>query len=277
MLLYCGDIAHLNGDNVVRTIGRSLIESVRSSGAFVLFTVRAFFASVTRPFFFGELVRQVYAIGIRSLLLTSTVGFCVGLVFAMQTVNHLKRFGAGAYLAAVVGLAIVSELGPVLTGIMVAARAGAGIGAEIGSMKVTRQVDALRVGAIDPMKFLVATRVLACVIVLPILTVIADVLGIIGGWIIGVTMGSIPAMDYLNTTYRFIRSIDVFPGLFKTLFFGLVIGLLACFQGFRTKGGTEGVGISTTLTVQRAAIAVAICDVVLTRILVPLIGGLQLS
>jgi len=276
-LLYCGDIADLNGERVVNTIGRSLLESLRSSGAFVLFTARAVAASVTRPFFFGELVRQVYAIGIRSLFLTSTVGFCVGLVFAMQTVNHLKRFGAGSLLAALVGLAIVSELGPVLTGIMVAARAGAGIGAEIASMKVTRQIDALRVGAIDPMKFLVATRVLACIIVMPVLTVIADALGIIGGWIIGVTMGSIPTMDYLNTTYQFIRSIDVFPGLLKTLPFGLVIGLLACFQGFRTKGGTEGIGISTTMTVQRAAIAVVLCDVVLTRILVRLIGELQLS
>lgn len=238
----------------------------------MLFTARALFASVTRPFFLGELVRQVYAIGIRSLWLTSTVGFCVGLVFAMQTVNHLKRFGAGSYLAAVIGLAIVSELGPVFTGIMVAARAGAGIGAEIGSMKVTRQIDALRVTAIDPMKFLVATRVLACVIVLPILTAIADVLGIFGGWIIGVTVGNIGPKEYLNTTYHFIRTVDVFPGLFKTLFFGLVIGLLSCFQGFRTTGGTEGVGISATLTVQRAALAVVICDVLLTRILVFLIG-----
>ena len=276
-MLYCGDIADVNGERVVNTIGRSLLESLRSSGAFVLFTARAVAASVTRPFFFGELVRQVYAIGIRSLLLTSTVGFCVGLVFAMQTVNHLKRFGAGSLLAALVGLAIVSELGPVLTGIMVAARAGAGIGAEIASMKVTRQIDALRVGAIDPMKFLVATRVVACIIVMPILTVIADILGIIGGWIVGVTMGSIPTEDYINTTYQYISWIDVFPGLLKTLPFGLVIGLLACFQGFRTKGGTEGIGISTTMTVQRAAIAVVLCDVIFTRILVRLIGELQLS
>jgi phospholipid/cholesterol/gamma-HCH transport system permease protein len=222
---------------------------------------------ITRPMFFGELVRQVYVIGIRSLWLTSSVGFCVGLVFAMQTVNHLKRIGSGSYLAAGVGLAIVSELGPVFTGIMVAARAGAGIGAEIGSMKVTRQIDALRVTAVDPMEFLVATRVLACVIVLPILTAIADVVGIFGGWIIGTTVGDIAPMDYLHTTYRYVRTVDVFPGLFKTLFFGLAIGLLACFEGFRTKGGTEGVGISTTLTVQRAALAVMICDVLLTRIL----------
>ena len=261
----------LNEENFARALGRSLIESVRTTGAFVLFTVRALFAAVSRPFFFGELVRQVYAIGIRSLWLTSTVGFCVGLVFAMQTVNHLKRIGSGSYLAAGVGLAIVSELGPVFTGIMVAARAGAGIGAEIGSMKVTRQIDALRVTAIDPMEFLVATRVLACIIVLPILTAIADVLGIFGGWIIGTTVGNIAPMDYLNTTYRYVRTIDVFPGLFKTLFFGLAIGLLACFQGFRTKGGTEGVGISTTLTVQRAALAVVLCDVILTRILTLLI------
>ena len=258
----------MNGESLARTVGRSLIESVRTSGAFVLFSARAIAASVTRPVFFGELVRQVYAIGIRSLWLTSAVGFCVGLVFAMQTVNHLKRFGAGTYLAAVVGLAIVSELGPVFTGIIVAARAGAGIGAEIGSMKVTRQIDALRVTAVDPMQFLVATRVLACIIVLPILTAIADVLGIFGGWIIGTTVGNIAPLDYLNTTYRYIRTTDVFPGLVKTLSFGLAIGLLACFQGFRTTGGTEGVGISTTLTVQRAVLAVALCDVFVTRLLV---------
>ena len=263
----------MNGQNFVRTLGHSLIESVRTSGAFVLFSARALSACIIRPVFFGELVRQVYAIGIRSLPLTSTVGFCVGLVFAMQTVNHLKRIGSGSYLAAGVGLAIVSELGPVFTGIMVAARAGAGIGAEIGSMKVTRQIDALKVTAIDPMEFLVATRVLACVIVLPILTAIADVLGIFGGWIIGVTVGNIAPADYLYTTYRYVRTVDVFPGLLKTLGFGLAIGLLACFQGFRTKGGTEGVGISTTLTVQRAALAVVICDVLLTRILGLLFQG----
>jgi phospholipid/cholesterol/gamma-HCH transport system permease protein len=208
----------------------------------------------------------------RSLFLTSTVGFCVGLVFAMQTVNILKRFGAVNYLAVVVGLAIVTELGPVLTGIMVAARAGAGISAEVGSMKVTRQIDALKVTAIDPMKFLVATRVLACVAVLPILTAVADVLGIIGGWIVGASIGNIAPAEYLNTTYRYIRVVDVYPGLLKTLFFGLVIGLLACFQGFRTSGGTEGVGVSTTLTVQRAALAVAICDVFLTRMLGLVLG-----
>jgi len=262
----------LDGNGFVRTLGQSLIASIRSSGSFVLFSARALSASVARPFFFGELVRQVYAIGIRSLWLTSTVGFCVGLVFAMQTVNQMKRFGAAGYLAAAVGLSIVRELGPILTGIMVAARAGAGIGAEIGSMKVTRQIDALRATAIDPMEFLVATRVLACIIVLPMLTAIADVLGILGGLIIGVTVGNVAPMEYLQTTYHWIRMVDVFPPLFKTLFFGLVIGLVACFQGFRTTGGTEGVGISTTLTVQRAVLAVAICDVFLTPALTRLIG-----
>jgi phospholipid/cholesterol/gamma-HCH transport system permease protein len=209
---------------------------------------------------------------VNSLILTSTVAISVGMVMAMQTIGTLKTFGSVNYVAVVVGLAVVKELGPVLTALMVAGRAGSGISAEIGSMKVTRQIDALTVSAVDPVRYLVVTRIVACMIAVPLLSVIADVLGILGGLIIGITQGNISSFLYLSYTFKYVGYVEVFPGLIKTVFFGMIIGTVASYYGFKTTGGTEGVGNSTKASVVSTSLMIMLSDVVLTRILLLIFG-----
>jgi phospholipid/cholesterol/gamma-HCH transport system permease protein len=227
---------------------------------------------ITPRFYLAETVRQVYSIGVKSLLLTSTVAVSVGIVMSMQTLGTLESFGATNYVAVVVGLAMVKELGPVLTAIMVAGRAGSGISAELGSMRVTRQIDALTVSAVNPMRYLVVTHVMACMVAVPLLTIIADVVGIIGGMVIVVLEGHMGGHLYLSYTVRFVALRDVIPGLLKTVPFGLLIGLVASFYGFHTQGGTEGVGNATKSSVVTSALLIILSDVVFTRLLLGIFG-----
>lgn len=250
-----------------QVVGGRLMEYASFAGRMFLFWADTMTKCVTPRFYFSETIRQMHSIGVNSLLLTSTVAISVGLVLAMQTIGTLQIFGAVNYVSIVVGLAMVKELGPVFTGLMVAARSGSGISAELGSMKVTRQIDALTVSAINPMRYLVVTRVVACMLIMPLLTIIADVLGIVGGMIIGVVQGNIGFQLYLTYTLEYIELTDVFPGLLKTIFFGMIIGTVASFYGFETTGGTEGVGNSTKSGVVTASLLIVISDVILTRIL----------
>ena len=243
------------------------------AGRLFLFWADTIGKCVTPRFYFAETVRQIYSIGVNSLLLTSTVAFSVGLVLAMQTIGTLRIFGAVNYVAIVVGLAVVKELGPVFTALMVAGRAGSGICAELGSMKVTRQIDALTVSAVNPMRYLVVTRVIACMVAVPLLTVIADILGVVGGMIVGVIQGGISFHLYVNYTLTYVGLTDVIPGLLKTIFFGMLIGTIACYYGFETTGGTEGVGKSTKSSVVTASLLIVVSDVILTRILLWIFGG----
>jgi phospholipid/cholesterol/gamma-HCH transport system permease protein len=253
-------------------LGRYFVEYAGFAGRMFLFWADTMAKSVTPRFYFSETIRQTYSVGVKSLLLTSTVAISVGLVLAMQTVGTLQTFGAVNYVSIVVGLAVVKELGPVFTALMVAARAGSGICAEIGAMKVTRQIDALTVSAINPMRYLVVTRVVACMVAVPLLTIIADVLGIVGGMIIGVTQANISLHLYLSYTLRYIELTDVIPGLLKTIFFGMIVGTVASYYGFETTGGTEGVGNSTKASVVTAALLIVLSDVILTRIFLWIFG-----
>ena len=202
-----------------------------------------------------------------------TVAISVGLVLAMQTIGTLQMFGAVNYVSIVVGLAVVKELGPVFTALMIAGRAGSGICAELGSMKVTRQIDALTVSAVNPMRYLVVTRVVACMIATPLLTIIADILGIIGGLIIGVVQGGISFHLYISYTLTYVELTDVIPGLLKTIFFGMLVGTVASYYGFATTGGTEGVGNSTKACVVTSSLLIVVSDVILTRVLLWIFGG----
>jgi len=260
--------------NLTSSVGNSILEFADYIGRILFFLVDVIKWALLPPFFIRETIKQIYLIGVKSLPLTAIAALAIGLVLAMQTIWILSKFGAVNYLAAVVGLSIVKELGPVVTALMVAGRAGSGISAELGSMKVTRQIDALRVSAVNPTKYLVITRVLACVVSLPLLTAFSDVVGILGGWLIGITLGGINSRLYWDTTLRFVTlDADLIPGLLKTIFFGLIIGIVACFHGFRTEGGTEGVGLSTTSAVVSAALMILISDVFLTRLLQLIFGG----
>lgn len=233
----------------------------------ILFIIKTLKSVFERPFFFSEIIKQIYIIGADGLPLIATAAAAVGIVLGLQTGATLHRFGAQKYIAAIVGLSLVRELGPVLTALLVASRSGSGITAEIGAMKVTQQIDALRVSAISPLNYLVVPRLIACTICLPLLTVIADVVGIIGGGIVSVFTGLSTAGWYAKVTAQFIEFEDFFPGLIKAAFFGGIIAWISTYFGFNAPRGTQGIGKATTTAVVTACLAILISDVILTKIL----------
>jgi phospholipid/cholesterol/gamma-HCH transport system permease protein len=254
----------------VATAGRQVIELATFVGSLVGFLAGSLKTTARRGFPFRIVVLQLYEIGLKTLPLTAIASFAIGVVLALQTIVMLRKFGAVHYVAVVVGLSVTKELGPVVTALMIAGRAGSGISAELGSMKVTRQIDALQVLAVDPQQYLVATRIIACVLAVPLLAAISDLLGIVGGALVAVTAGGVPPSTYVETTLYYVTLADLLTGLGKTLIFGLIVGTTAAFYGFRTEGGTSGVGQSTTNTVVTASLMIFITDVFMTQILVSL-------
>jgi phospholipid/cholesterol/gamma-HCH transport system permease protein len=188
-------------------------------------------------------------------------------VLSLQTRDSLIRFGAKSFLPAVIVFSLIRETGPIITGLVVSGRVGAGIGAELGSMKVTEQIDAIEASAVNPYKFLVATRVLACVAMLPLLTLVADFCGILTGWIAHTLAEPISLRLFLNHGFKSATFHDFLPPTIKTAFFGWIIGVISCFQGMRTRGGTEGVGRSATSSVVLSSLFIVLADVVLVRII----------
>jgi phospholipid/cholesterol/gamma-HCH transport system permease protein len=229
-----------------------------------------------RPFYWGDLVQQMDAIGVQSLGIVLLTGFFTGMVLALQSSVQLQQFGALPYIGRLVAGSMIRELGPVLAGLMVAGRVGSGIAAQIGSMRVTEQIDALNTLGTDPIKKLVTPRVLASLIMLPVLTVINDFVGILGGDVINVFMLKLPSAGYWQTvwdqiasggfTFRYIPN-DFIQGLSKPFVFGGIISITACYFGLSTTGGTEGVGNSTTRTVVTASILILVVDYFMTQVL----------
>jgi len=214
------------------------------------------------------LLQQLEQIGWRSLSIVNLTALFTGMVMALQLGVFLSKFGAKIYISGVIGLAIVRELGPTLSALMIGARAGAGIAAELGSMAVTEQLDALRALGADPLRKLVMPRLLALLIVVPALTVIADALGILGGSFIAVSELRVDPTFYFSTLFRggWIVFDDVFSGLGKSVFFAFIIGVIACYNGMMTSGGADGVGRATTRTVVTASITILLSDFFLTKL-----------
>lgn len=217
------------------------------------------------PYDLVGVLRQIDMMGVGSLLIISVAGMFTGLVLALQTSYALARFGAKAVSGMIVGLAMVRELGPVLTAMLVGGRVGSGITAELGSMQVTEQIDAMRAMGTSPVKKLVVPRVLAVMFVLPILTLIADVLGILGGMVIMRYEFGVEYFQYYNSMITALKLTDLFSGLGKTVFFGMIIGLVGCYEGLKTAGGTEGLGRATTSTVVTSSLLVIISTFFLTK------------
>jgi phospholipid/cholesterol/gamma-HCH transport system permease protein len=241
-------------------------------GELGLFCLRLMRAALTPRYEFGELLRQCDAIGALSLPLVSLAGAATGVVMSLQMRASLVRFGAKSFLPAVIVFSIIKETGPIITGLIVSGRVGAGIGAELGSMKVTEQVDAMEASAVDPYKFLVATRVAACILMLPLLTVAADFCGIIMGWVANTLADPISLRLFLENGFKSMEFTDYIPPIVKTAVFGLTIGIVSCFQGLRTRGGTEGVGRAATSSVVLSSLFVILADVLLVRLILTIWG-----
>lgn len=225
---------------------------------------------VTPPLEVPETVRQLDRIGVGSLNLTNITALFTGMVLALQIGHTLTAFGAKLYIGEVVAMALVRELGPVLTALMVGGRVGSGITAELGSMAVTEQVDALRSMAADPVRKLVVPRVWATLITLPLLTILADAMGILGGMVIAVTQEGLTPTFYFSRAFRLMGFDDVGSGLGKTLFFAWLIAIIGCYNGINARGGADGVGRATTNTVFASAIGVLVADFFLTKLFLSL-------
>ena len=230
----------------------------------------ALVASVSRPFYYRDVVQQFDHIGLGSLTVVVLTGLFTGAVLALQTGFTLDQFGARPFVGRLVSASMIKELGPVLTALMLAGRVGSGIAAELGSMVVADQVNALRALGTDPIRKLVAPRVLAGTIMCPILTVIADVVGIFGGWVIAVTQLRVASSLYWSSVFEALFPEDPWMGLIKPFFLGFVIVSIGCHVGLRTRGGTQGVGRSTTNAVVAASVAVLAVDFFITRLLITL-------
>jgi len=254
----------------VGRLGESALAVVEEFGDFARLaggTVRA--ALRARPPLL-ETLRQMESIGVRSTTIVAVTALFTGMVMSLQTAFALSRFGAKPYVGGVVGLALVRELAPVLAALMMAGRVGAGITAELGSMVVTEQVDAIRVMGADPVQKLVLPRVVAATICLPLLTVLATVLGVLGGMLIADWQYQITPHFYMQTvTYNVVLE-DFLSGLAKTFAFGWIIAMVGCFMGLATTGGTTGVGHATTRAVVTASIGILIADFFLTKVLLAL-------
>jgi phospholipid/cholesterol/gamma-HCH transport system permease protein len=227
--------------------------------------------AVSRPFYGRDLIEQIDVIGLGSLTVVLLTGFFTGAVLALQGGITLDQFGARPFVGRLTSASMIKELGPVLTGLMLAGRVGSGIAAELGSMVVTEQISALRALGTDPIRKLVVPRVLAGFIMCPILTVVANTVGMLGGWIIAVTQLRVSSGVYWSAVVEGLFIQDVWMGLIKPFFLGLVIVTIGCHVGLRTSGGTQGVGRSTTNAVVAASVTVLVVDFFLTRLLISIL------
>ncbi|HEY7690669.1 MAG TPA: ABC transporter permease [Dongiaceae bacterium] len=235
-------------------------------GRLTLFTARAVFYAVQPPYYGRLLLRQMVEIGYYSLPVVGLTAIFTGMVLALQSYTGFTRFNAEAAIPNVVVLSMTRELGPVLAGLMVAGRIGAAIAAEIGTMRVTEQIDALTTLATNPMKYLVAPRVVAGLLMLPLLVAVADLIGVFGGYIVSIyKLGFNPA-TYIKNTVDFVETLDVVSGLVKAAVYGFIVTLMGCYHGYHSKGGAQGVGMATTNAVVSASILILIFNYIITEL-----------
>ena len=245
-------------------IGRPALGLCRAAGRVALFALSGLSHLVRPPFHLRMFVRALVEMAYFSLPVVALTAIFTGMVLALQSYTGFARFSAQGAVASVVVLSVTRELGPVLAGLMVAGRVGAAMAAEIGTMRVTDQIDALATLSTDPMKYLVAPRLLAGVIALPALVVVADILGVLGGYLVSITSLGFNPAAYLHSTFSYLETIDVVSGLVKAAVFGFLIALMGCYNGYATRGGAEGVGAATTAAVVSASILILAFDYVLT-------------
>ncbi len=229
-------------------------------GELSFFAGRFFRTLFSRPFEFREFLRQCFNMGNQSMLLVGVTGFILGLVFTLQSRPTLEEFGAVSWMPSMIGISIVREIGPVIIALICAGRIGSGIGAELGSMRVTEQIDAMEVSGTNPFKYLVVTRILATTLMLPLLVIIGDFIAMIASALVENLKGNVSFLLYFNQVFDALGFSDLVPATIKTFFFGFAIGLVGCFKGYNSKKGTEGVGRASNSAVVFTSLLLFILD-----------------
>ena len=245
---------------VIEIIGRAVIRFAENLGRILILLFLTVRQLIFPPFEVRNTFKQMLEIGVRSLPVVVITAIFTGMVFALQTFTGFKRFGAEALVGTVVALSMTRELGPVLTALIVAGRAGAAMAAELGTMRVTEQIDALETLATNPVKYLIVPRFIAGLLMLPALTAVADIIGITGGYFVTVGLFKTSSIVYWKRTWDFLEMSDIYNGLIKSAFFGASIALISCYKGFYTRGGAEGVGKATTGAVVLSSMTILISD-----------------
>jgi phospholipid/cholesterol/gamma-HCH transport system permease protein len=251
---------------VLQPIGRAFLSGLGTIGRLTLFTLQALLHCVKPPFYWRLLLRQMVDIGYYSLPVVGMTAIFTGMVLALQSSTGFARFSAESAIPNVVVISITRELGPVLAGLMVAGRIGAAMAAEIGTMRVTEQIDALTTLSTNPLNYLVAPRLIAGITMLPLLVLVGDIIGVFGGYLVSIyKLGFNPA-TYIRNTLDFVETLDVVSGLVKASVFGFLITLMGCYHGYNSRGGAQGVGAAATNAVVSASILILTFDYVLTEL-----------
>ncbi len=252
--------------NPLQLIGRTFIEFLQSAGRLAWFAMVSIGYCFRPPFYFRQIARQMIDIGYFSLPVVGLTTLFTGMVLALQSNAGFSRFEAEGAIATVVVLSVTRELGPVMAGLMVAGRIGAAIAAELGTMRVTEQIDALTTLSVNPYRYLIVPRLIAGTLMLPLLVLTGDIIGIFGGFVVSVyRLGFTPA-NFIHQSWQYLEARDVASGLWKSAMFGFIITLMGCYNGFNSKGGAQGVGAATTNAVVTASILILVSDYVMTGI-----------
>ncbi len=248
-------------------LGKSVLSGIEQMGGMLLLLISALGWMLRPPLKFRAILKQMEFVGVKSTFVVVLTGTFTGMVLALQSYHGFRLFSAESLVGSTVALSMTRELGPVLTGLMVTARAGSAMAAELGTMRVTEQIDALYVMAANPVKYLIVPRIIASVFMVPLLTAISDFLGILGGYFVGVILLDINEGIFVDNIYKYVELNDIYNGLIKAAFFGLILSLIGCYKGFNTRGGAEGVGLATTEAVVIASVSILVADYFLTAIM----------
>lgn len=248
-------------------LGRVVLSVLEEIGRIVALFLSAMAWMVRPPLRLRLIFKQMEFVGVKSIFVVILTGIFTGMVLALQSYHAFRMFSAESMVGATVALSMTRELGPVLTALMVTARAGSAMAAELGTMRVTEQIDALSVMAANPVKYLIVPRVVATVIMLPFLTILSDFIGILGGYFVGVEILRINAGTFMSNMSKMVVLDDIYNGLIKAACFGLILSLIGCYKGFNTTGGAEGVGRATTEAVVLASVIILVSDYFLTALM----------
>lgn len=252
--------------DICETLGGTVVAFMNAVGRLSMFIAKAVMNCFTPPFFPAQLLRQLIDIGYYSLPVVGMTALFTGMVLALQSYTGFTRFNAESAIAGVVVLSVTRELAPVLAGLMVAGRIGASIAAEIGTMRVTEQIDALSTLSVNPFKYLIAPRIIAGTLMLPVLVLIADIIGVFGGYVVAIYNLGFSEGSYLSQTWDMIEPIDVISGLVKASAFGFIVTMMGCYHGYNSQRGAQGVGAATTNAVVSASILILIFNYILTQV-----------